>query len=120
MASLSIKEIRRLADGLSARTGVRQVTDAELYRNYFAKIPVPVIAKGREATLWIDRYYAAYQLGEGDVKYVYVALRHACEELRACRASQSPEGQMPPEVLSQLSGALDAMRRAGERVWLSD
>ena len=88
MSSLTIRELRRLADRLSEATGAREVTDRELYRNYFAKVPVPIIAKGRDSTLWVDRYYAAYQKGDGDVRYVYVALRHAWEELGACRASQ--------------------------------
>ncbi|MBO7358447.1 MAG: hypothetical protein J6U72_01330 [Clostridia bacterium] len=117
MGNLSIRELRRLADRLSADTGAREVTDRELYRNYFAKIPVPIIAKGRDGTLWVDRYYAAYQKGDGDVRYVYVALRHACEELGACRASQSLEGQAPPEVLRQLRGALESMKKAGKSVW---
>ena len=117
MGSLTIKELRRLADRLSEATGAREVTDRELYRNYFAKIPVPIIARGRDSTLWVDRYYAAYQKGGGGVKYVYVALRHACEELGACRANQSLEGQAPPEVLRQLRSALDSMKKAGSSVW---
>ena len=120
MGSLSIREIRRLADGLSAKLGAREISGGELYGNYFAKVPIPIIAKGPGCTVWIDRYYAAYQLGEGEVRYVYVAPRHACEELRACRASQGARGQLPPEIAEQLSRALKGMRRAGEKVWLSD
>ncbi|MCR4621690.1 MAG: hypothetical protein K5663_06370 [Clostridiales bacterium] len=117
MGSLSFREIRSLCAKMCGLLGVSEVPAWELYRNYFAKIPLPIMLRERGRTLWIDRYYAAYQYEDGEVKYVYVTLKHACEELRACRAAQSRLGQLPPEIAFQLKTALKWMRMHKQTLW---
>ena len=73
--SLDIRSLKRLSDTLSCRLGVRRISAQELSSLYDVSVPEPVVLRGRNALVWIDRYYAAYRIGCAPVHYAYLTAR---------------------------------------------
>lgn len=103
--SLSLTLLRRLARRLCGDLRLPVPADEALAALYADEIPQPILLNNGEMTLWIDRYYAAYQKGGGAVRYVYLTRTHVSEEREAYEQVGLP---LPADIE-------EAFRAAGNR-----
>lgn len=106
---LSLPLLRRLARRLCAEMNFSAPSGEALAALYADDIPQPVILNNGFATLWIDRYYAAYQTGCGKVEYVYLTQTHVREETEAYRETGM---RLPEEII----GAAETVGK--KEIWL--
>ena len=120
--ALTCREIAALADLAALEHHLRGVPYAEVRRMYDARIPLPIRTVSDAGTLWVDKYYVAYQLVGEDVRYVYVSLAHIREEVNGYRAASRERMRsirLPGDVARELRGAYRQMRKSGRRIWIS-
>ena len=89
---LKFDELYRLGCALCLKCGLTPPRRAALMDRYLAAVPQPLIVDGEDARVWIDKYYAAYQLGGGDVHYAYLSRTHLEEETRALKELAAQKG----------------------------
>ena len=75
----------------------------------------PLVLSGENGTLWVDRYYAAYQDRDGLLRYAYISKKHVSEEVNAWRAANRA---LPPDVEAAMRPAVKKMRMSGTAFWL--
>lgn len=83
--------LRREANYLCALTGVDRPADGALQTLFTEDIPQPIILQKPGVTVWIDRYYAAYETVETGLVYDYLTEYHVREE-------KETWGRLPEEV----------------------
>ena len=101
-----------MADCLTRRFGLREVTWEEIDYLYTERVPLPVVRESSFARVWIDRLYAAYAERGGAVKYVYITRAHICEETRAyalARRLRKTGVSLPEDIKSEFRRALRYM-----------
>ena len=87
--ALPCLQITDLAAQIAEKYGLRPVPYSALRRVYDTRFPLPVQTHSPNGQMWVDRYYIAWQLGSGPVRYGYLTRRHIFEELTAYRAHRS-------------------------------
>lgn len=120
---MKFSRLAGIARALADITGLPAPSEAELWANWVSPIPLPVMVEGPDARLWVDRYYAAYQPGTGDVKYVYLTPEHIREEQWAylyARKRRGGEVRLPEDIRRAFDTALKDMRRRGVREWVDE
>ena len=80
---LNRRELKRAADALTRRFGLREVTWEEIDGLYTERVPLPVVRESDIVRVWIDRLYISYAERGGPVRYVYITRAHICEESRS-------------------------------------
>ena len=98
------------------------ITAYELRRVYDTRFPLPVQTRSPNGQMWVDRYYIAWQLGSGPVRYGYLTRRHIFEELTAYRAAARLRGTpvlLPADIGAAFSSALRQMRLQEKNIWIS-
>lgn len=108
--SLSFRELRNLASFLCAKLHLSLIDECELYTQYFADVPQPIVIDDDGTRIWIDRYYAAYQTGCGEVTYVYLTRAHILEETE-------DRSVLPDEIQTQFNEALSSMNSLCNNMW---
>lgn len=83
--------LRREANYLCRLLGMDPPADGALQALFTEDIPQPIILHKEGATVWIDRWYAAYETEETGLVYDYLTEYHVQEE----KASWHP---LPKEV----------------------
>lgn len=113
----------QLANTIANRYGFRRVLPGELswlYSN--TKIPLPIVLRNRDGTLWVDRYYMALQLGDGDVRYIYLTEQHIREEMfsyRTLKNCHDDPAELPRDIAAQFRLALRRMRATMVPIYVS-
>ncbi len=90
-----------LSREICARCNLTPVRYRRLMDMYFSPVPQPIVLRMGGARVWIDKYYAAYMLSDGLIRYVYVSRHHIAEEregLSAVRAERKLLLRLPAEV----------------------
>ena len=75
--ALPCLQITGLAAQVAEKYGLRPVPYSALRRVYDTRFPLPVQTRSPNGQMWVDRYYIAWQLGSGPVRYGYLTRRHA-------------------------------------------
>lgn len=113
----------QLANTIANRYGFRRVLPRELSLLYSnTKIPMPIMVRNRDGTLWIDRYYMAQQLGDGDVHYVYLTEQHIREEMfsyRMLKSCREDPAVLPRDIAAQFRLALRRMHASMVPIYVS-
>ena len=110
---LKFDELYRLGCALCLKCGLTPPRRAALMDRYLAAVPQPLIVDGEDARVWIDKYYAAYQLGGGDVHYAYLSRTHLEEETRALKELAAQKGlflSLPGDIEGAFQSARARMR----------
>ena len=82
----------------------------------------PLIYTNHAGTIWIDRFYVAFDLTGEDYQYAAVSWYEANEEMKRLREGTKRKlvlGSMPEPARSQLINAVLHFRHTGERLWLN-
>jgi len=106
----------KLGSGLCRRLLLPQAAKSEVIRNWLGEPPMPLHFSRDGAEVWLDKYYAAYRRGKGEVKYVYLTLRHISEEEEDRAEYEKERGfarPFPDEIEKAFSCARWEMERRG-------
>jgi hypothetical protein len=120
-AVLPCRTISLLADRIAQEMGVRKPPFAAVRAMYDSRIPLPICIDGSSKRLWVDKYYIAFQVDGGYVRYAYLARRHIEEELKSYGEASAARGQdvrLPQDVHRAFVIALRAMKANGESIWI--
>ncbi len=83
---MTSEQIVGLASLVAKDLGMRDVDETTLLDAIQRTPPMPTILSDSHNQLWVDRDYVAYSaLDDSTVQYVYIAKKHAMEELRDLR-----------------------------------
>ena len=83
--------------------------------------PQPIPVSCADGILWVDKYYVAYQIGNGDVYYTYLSKYHIREEINAYKAASKARGiklSVPTDILRCFQKAKSIMDRKGTNIWI--
>lgn len=119
--ALPCKQITAIADCTARRYGLRSVTYAVVRAMYDAAIPLPIHTCCVEGDLWVDKFYVAYQISDGQINYAYLTRTHIGEEMGSYMdASTSRRIKLapPPDVLRCFRRAYAVMEASGENIWV--
>ena len=114
--TLDVGEVTRLAAGVCELCGAKAPPRERLLMLRCAKVPQPLVINGGLGRVWVDKYYLAYRLAGGKVRYVYITRRHICEELESIRELERERGmsfRLPREISAQFALALERMDKSG-------
>ena len=90
---LSCRSIFERAAALCSKLGLHCPSYDTVYNMFRSAFPLPIIVENDRARIWIDRYYIAHCMEDGEVRYVYLARRHISEETAAYRnAARNRDG----------------------------
>ena len=120
--ALPCLQITGLAAQVAEKYDLRPVPYSALRRVYDTHFPLPVQTLSPNGQMWVDRYYIAWQLGGGPVRYGYLTRRHIFEELTAYRAAARLRGTpilLPADIGAAFSSALREMRLQEKNIWIS-
>ena len=120
--ALPCLQITELSAQIAEKYGLRPVPYSALRRVYDTRFPLPVQTRSPNGQMWVDRYYIAWQLGGGPVRYGYLTRRHIFEELAGYRAAAHLRGTpvlLPADVGAAFSSALREMRLQEKNIWIS-
>ena len=113
----------QLVNALADRHGFRRIVSSELTAMYSnTKIPMPIMLRKHDGTLWIDRYYVAVQHGNGDVRYIYLTEQHINEEIynyRVLKKCRENPPALPKVIAAQFRLALRRIRGSGVPIYIS-
>ena len=94
----------------------------EFINNDLKELRPPLVYTNAAGTIWVDRYYVAFDLGEQGYQYAAVSWYEANEEMKRLREGTRRKlvlGSMPEPARSQLINAVLFFRHTGERLWLN-
>ena len=114
--------VYRLARKVAERYGLSWVDYGRVQKQYRARYGLPVVVENDKGTIWIDRYYIAYQLADGDVCYVYITKYHIREEIGSYRAASEARNikvDLPTDIKRQFARALKRMAKDASDIWIS-
>lgn len=65
-----------------------------IWKMYYSsgKYPQPVITFCDRGMMWVDKYYVAYQIDDGDVHYTYLTRTHIAEECASYSRASKERG----------------------------
>ena len=113
----------QLANVMANRYGFRRIMLNELTTMYSrTKIPLPIMLRNRDGTLWVDRYYLAVQHEDEDVRYVYLTEAHIREEMynyRVLKNCRENPPTLPKDIAAQFRLALRRMHASGVPIYVS-
>ena len=113
----------QLANAMADRHGFRRIMLNELTTMYSrSKVPLPIMLRNRDGTLWVDRYYMAVQHEDEDVRYVYLTEAHIHEELynyRVLKKCRENPATLPKDIVMQFRVALRRMHASGVPIYVS-
>ena len=119
---LTPSQLYALGIRLAQRYAPGSVTRALISGLYEKPIPMPVIIRCGETSLWIDRHYAAVETKGRPVTYVYMTKMHIWEERRSYREAAKERAddsiRLPEDIARQFKTAARAMRAGGTKIWV--
>ena len=120
--ALPCLQIADLSEQIAETYGLRAVPYSALRRMYDTRFPLPLQTRSPSGQMWVDRYYIAWQMGGGPVRYGYLTRRHIFEELAGYRAAARLRGMsvlLPADIGAAFSYALREMRLQEKNIWIS-
>ena len=121
---VSLQKLQQIASGTALTNGLVPVSREEISRMYYLheKKLLPIIKQCDAGTIWVDRYYVAYQIGDGDVHYTYISKHHLAEEVFAYRKASEERGvamALPLDILRCFHVAKLEMQATGLPYWIA-
>lgn len=122
---VSIKKLQQIASGTALANGLIPARREDITRMYYApmKKQIPIMKRCESGTVWVDKYYVAYQLGDGDVVYTYISQCHIKEEVNAYKTASRERGMripFPADILRCFKTAQNAMKTTGKPYWIAE
>ena len=122
---VGFQKLRLIAKCTAEMYGLAMPTADEARAAYCQKgsvDPLPARKRCENGVLWVDKYYVAYQLCDGDVQYTYISRCHIHEELFAYQQTSQLRGYdvgLPPDIQRCFDTATEYMRFTGKRWWIA-
>jgi hypothetical protein len=120
--ALPYNTILTLANEISVKHGLPRVSPVDFRRSYDSGIPMPIYLKCENGRMWVDKYYLAYELPDGAIRYAYITRRHIREECRSYRLAPGKRLCMltfPDDIVKVFVRALGEMNAAEKNFWIS-
>lgn len=114
--------VYRLARTVADRFALSWIDYGRVQKQYRARYGLPVMVENDTGTLWVDRYYIAYQLGDGDIHYVYLTKHHIREEIISYQAASKERGikvELSADIKKQFARTLKCMAGSTKDIWIS-
>ena len=115
---LSPVEIIAIARMTAEKYKLQMPDESEIMQNYRSGkyTRLPVVVCGERGTLWVDRYYIAFQLRCGDVHYTYLTKEHIREEVDSyCKA----QAELPRDIEHCFMVGVAGMKKRNTRIWVA-
>lgn len=92
----------------------------EINALFSEEVPRPIVMTNERGTVWLDPYYAAFQLSGGKVHYVFISAHHINEEMYSEKqaAGYGRDFTIPDDIREQFSAAARFMKKTGSDVWV--
>ena len=123
-ASLHLIELFRMTKFLASKYDLPMPDEKDLRNNYAQLYAAPVFLRNSSGSLWVDRYYLAYQLeSTGEFRYVYMTKYHINEEVSGYRRAAKERGGdnlMPEDIRRFAVKALRVMNARGSALWVDE
>ena len=121
---VSLQKLQQIASGTALTNGLVPIPREQIARMYYLKgvNQQPIIKRCDAGTLWVDKYYVAFQIDDGDVYYTYISKHHIAEEVSAYREASEERGvkiAMPKDVLRCFKIARGDMLGTGLPYWIA-
>ena len=121
---VTLRKLQQIASGTALTNGLTPISRELISHMYFQKGSnvQPILRRCEKGTLWVDKYYVAYQLGGGDVHYTYIAKTHIGEEAYAYRQASKERGEkvaLQPDILRSFRIARRKMQMTGQPYWIA-
>lgn len=107
--------LKLIADNLRRQLGLADVSAEMLNEATCGEVPQPLIIDNENGRMWLDRYYAAFQVNGGRVHYVYISKHHIAEEVAGYKACDVP---LPLDIRRQFAKALASMKQTHADIWI--
>lgn len=114
-------QILRIAEYVARQYDIPFVDRVLFRREYNEAVPQPLHCEAGGRKMWVDKYYLAYMLEDGVVRYVYNTRYHIREEHRNWRDASKKRGNAPPvpkDVLRSFHKSGYEMFVAGHTCWV--
>lgn len=121
---ISLQKLQQLASETALTNGLAPARREDISRMYYAseKNQFPIIVRCDVGTLWVDKYYVAYQIEDGDVHYTYISKHHISEEICSYRAASRERDSrinLPPDIMKAFREAHYQMQAKGLPYWIA-
>ena len=73
--------------------------------------------------MWVDKYYIAFQLDNGDVQYTYLTRTHIAEECGSYKKASTERGakiSLPPDILACFRKVKRILNENDMCYWISE
>ncbi len=121
---LPIHMVLQLANAACEKYKFPKLIGAELNAMYTTKkIVPPVIRRTETGTLWVDKWYVALQIGDDDVKYLYLTRHHINEEVasyRRVKKLRDNAPSLPADIMEQFRAAYNCMKTTEQYIYFSE
>lgn len=114
-------QILRIAEYIARQYDIPSVDRVQFRREYNETVSQPMQCERDGRKMWVDKYYLAYMLEDGVVRYVYNTLCHIREEHRNWRDAGRARGvpsPIPKDVLWCFHKSGYEMFVAGHTCWV--
>ncbi|MBQ3669550.1 MAG: hypothetical protein II920_10055 [Clostridia bacterium] len=123
--TLSEIEIWLIGKGLCLASGVTPPPFKVFLKGCSAPVPQPLVLKGEQGRVWLDKYYVACDPGDGRVRYHYITRFHineTLEDIKEARLAGRTGQTLSEETRRAFISALRRMRATGRAyaLFLSD
>ena len=121
---ISLRKLQQIASGTALTHNLTPIHRGLISRMYFMKGTKnqPLIKRCENGTLWVDKFYVAYQIGDGDVHYTYIARQHLVEEVNAYREAarlRKTDVQLPEDIKRCFRIAQRNMEATDRSYWIA-
>ena len=115
---LSPVEVIMIARMTAENYKLQMPDESEIMQNYKSGkyTRVPVLVRCKRGTLWVDRYYVAFQLAAGDVHYTYLTKEHMKEEVDSYHEVQ---GDLPKDIEHCFMVGVAGMKKRNTHIWVA-
>ena len=122
---VSLRKLQQIASGTALMNHLVPVPREWIAKLYYAKDAKiqPIVKRCESGTLWVDKYYVAYQIDDGDVHYTYIAKAHLIEEVKSYREAartRNSEIALPEDIRRCFRIARQNMRATGRPYWIDE
>ncbi len=122
LASLNSMQVYAIGKHIALKHDLPPPDYGEMRVAMLGPFPQPIVLENCNGTLWVDRFYIAFQREKSpDVKYVYLTKHHLLEEVSGYKKASKARGitvVLPRSIARQFKVALFKMRAAGTEIWI--
>ena len=124
---LPLNSLLLIATGTALKFGLPRIPDRMIQQRYKASadsIVTTIMVQNNTGTLWVDKYYVAYQLDAGPVRYTYISRGHIFEERASYQHARqirgNPDIRLPQEIEDAFSAADNFIKDKKTKCWVAN